>query len=61
MATEKSQNVQDVFLDFTFLTLAMLVVGGAGSLWGAVVGALALADRATKRAGDLSQSKSARH
>jgi branched-chain amino acid transport system permease protein len=33
-------NVQDVFLDFTFLTLAMLVVGGAGSLWGAVVGAL---------------------
>ena len=33
-------NVQDVFLDFTFLSLAMLVVGGAGSLWGAVVGAL---------------------
>ena len=24
----------------TFLTLAMLVVGGVGSLWGAVVGAL---------------------
>jgi branched-chain amino acid transport system permease protein len=33
-------NVQDVFLDFTFLSLAMLVVGGVGSLWGAVVGAL---------------------
>jgi branched-chain amino acid transport system permease protein len=33
-------NVQDVFLDFTFLSLAMLVVGGAGSLWGAVIGAL---------------------
>jgi branched-chain amino acid transport system permease protein len=33
-------SVQDVFLDFTFLSLAMLVVGGVGSLWGAVVGAL---------------------
>jgi branched-chain amino acid transport system permease protein len=33
-------NVQDVFLDFTFLSLAMLVVGGVGSLWGAVVGSL---------------------
>jgi branched-chain amino acid transport system permease protein len=33
-------NVQDVFLDFTFLSLAMLVVGGVGSLWGAVIGAL---------------------
>jgi len=33
-------NVQDVFLDFTFLSLAMLVVGGVGSLWGAIVGAL---------------------
>jgi branched-chain amino acid transport system permease protein len=33
-------NVQDVVLDFTFLSLAMLVVGGAGSLWGAVIGAL---------------------
>jgi len=30
----------DVYLDLTFLTLAMLVVGGVGSLWGAVVGAL---------------------
>jgi len=33
-------NVQDVYLDFTFLSLAMLVVGGVRSLWGAVVGAL---------------------
>jgi branched-chain amino acid transport system permease protein len=33
-------NVQEIYLDFTFLTLAMLVVGGVGSLWGAVVGAL---------------------
>jgi branched-chain amino acid transport system permease protein len=31
---------EDVYLDLTFLTLAMLVVGGAGSLLGAVVGAL---------------------
>jgi branched-chain amino acid transport system permease protein len=30
----------DVSLDLTFLTLAMLVVGGVGSLLGAVVGAL---------------------
>jgi branched-chain amino acid transport system permease protein len=29
-----------VYLELTFLTLAMLVVGGVGSLWGAVVGAL---------------------
>ena len=33
-------NVEDVYLELTFLTLAMLVVGGVGSLWGAVVGAL---------------------
>jgi branched-chain amino acid transport system permease protein len=33
-------NVQEIYLDFTFLTLAMLVVGGTGSLLGAVVGAL---------------------
>ena len=33
-------NVAEIYLDFTFLTLAMLVVGGIGSLWGAVVGAL---------------------
>lgn len=29
-----------VFLELTFLTLAMLVVGGVGSLWGATVGAV---------------------
>jgi len=34
--------VDNVYLDLTFLTLAMLVVGGAGSLLGAVVGALAV-------------------
>ena len=28
------------YLELTFITLAMLVVGGASSLWGAVVGAL---------------------
>jgi branched-chain amino acid transport system permease protein len=33
-------NADDVYLDLTFLTLAMLVVGGMTSLWGAVVGAL---------------------
>ncbi len=33
---------RDVYLDLTFLTLAMLVVGGVGSLWGAVVGALSV-------------------
>ena len=32
----------DLFLDLTFITLAMLVVGGSGSLLGAVVGALAV-------------------
>jgi branched-chain amino acid transport system permease protein len=31
-----------VYLDLTFITLAMLVVGGLTSLWGAVVGALAV-------------------
>jgi branched-chain amino acid transport system permease protein len=31
-----------VYLDLTFITLAMLVVGGSGSLLGAVVGALAV-------------------
>ena len=30
------------YLDLTFITLAMLIVGGSGSLLGAVVGALAL-------------------
>lgn len=29
-----------VFLELTFVTLAMLVVGGVGSLWGATVGAV---------------------
>jgi branched-chain amino acid transport system permease protein len=31
-----------VYLELTFTTLAMLVVGGASSLWGAVIGALAI-------------------
>jgi branched-chain amino acid transport system permease protein len=35
-------NVGSVYLDLTFVTLAMLVVGGTGSLLGAVVGALAV-------------------
>jgi len=34
--------VDSLYLDLTFLTLAMLVVGGSGSLLGAVVGALAI-------------------
>lgn len=29
-----------VYLELTFLTLAMLVIGGSGSLWGATVGAI---------------------
>jgi branched-chain amino acid transport system permease protein len=35
-----SITTQQVYLDLTFLTLAMLVIGGVRSLWGAVVGAL---------------------
>jgi branched-chain amino acid transport system permease protein len=35
-------NTESLYLDLTFLTLAMLVIGGATSLWGAVVGALAV-------------------
>jgi branched-chain amino acid transport system permease protein len=35
-------NTEAVYLDLTFITLAMLVVGGLTSLWGAVVGALAV-------------------
>ena len=35
-------NTESLYLDLTFITLAMLVVGGATSLWGAVVGALAV-------------------
>ena len=31
---------EQVYLELTFITLAMLVIGGANSLWGAVVGAL---------------------
>lgn len=34
--------VNSLYLDLTFVTLAMLVVGGTGSLLGAVVGSLAL-------------------
>jgi branched-chain amino acid transport system permease protein len=33
---------EEVYLNLTFVTLAMLVIGGATSLWGAVVGALAI-------------------
>src|SRR6476660_4792535 len=33
---------ESVYLDLTFITLAMVVVGGATSLWGAVVGALSV-------------------
>jgi branched-chain amino acid transport system permease protein len=35
-------NVDAVYLELTFFTLAMLVIGGMTSLWGAVVGALAV-------------------
>jgi branched-chain amino acid transport system permease protein len=35
-------NTESVYLDLTFITLAMLVIGGATSLWGAVAGALAV-------------------
>jgi branched-chain amino acid transport system permease protein len=35
-------STNDVYLNLTFLTLAMLVVGGISSLWGAVVGAVAI-------------------
>jgi branched-chain amino acid transport system permease protein len=37
-----SITTDQVYLELTFLTLAMLVVGGVGSLWGAVVGALVI-------------------
>jgi branched-chain amino acid transport system permease protein len=33
-------NTEQVYLDLTFTTLAMLIIGGIGSLWGATVGAL---------------------
>jgi branched-chain amino acid transport system permease protein len=35
-----SMTTEQVYLELTFLSLAMLVIGGATSLWGAVVGAL---------------------
>jgi branched-chain amino acid transport system permease protein len=35
-----SITADQVYLELTFITLAMLVVGGVSSLWGAVVGAL---------------------
>jgi branched-chain amino acid transport system permease protein len=35
-------NTEGLYLDLTFITLAMLVIGGSTSLWGAVVGALAV-------------------
>ena len=38
-----SITTEQVFLDLTFITLAMLVFGGIGSLWGALLGALSIA------------------
>jgi branched-chain amino acid transport system permease protein len=37
-----SITADQVYLELTFVTLAMLVIGGITSLWGAVVGALAV-------------------
>ena len=37
-----SITTEQVYLDLTFIHLAMLVFGGVASLWGAVIGALAL-------------------
>ena len=37
-----SITTEQVYLDLTFILLAMLVFGGAASLWGATLGALAL-------------------
>jgi branched-chain amino acid transport system permease protein len=37
-----SITTNQVYLDLTFLTLAMLVIGGVTSLWGATVGAIAV-------------------
>jgi branched-chain amino acid transport system permease protein len=37
-----SITTEQVYLELTFLSLAMLVVGGVTSLWGAVIGALAV-------------------
>lgn len=33
---------RDFYLGFTFTTLAMLIIGGAGSMWGAVLGTIAV-------------------
>ncbi|HEX6219473.1 MAG TPA: branched-chain amino acid ABC transporter permease [Acidimicrobiia bacterium] len=38
-----SITTNQVYLDLTFITLAMLVIGGIGSLWGAVIGAVFIA------------------
>jgi ABC-type branched-subunit amino acid transport system permease subunit len=38
----RNRLIDQVYLPLTFITLAMLVVGGVSSLWGAVVGALAV-------------------
>lgn len=35
-------STEDVYLNLTFIAFAMLVIGGVASLWGAVVGALAV-------------------
>ena len=35
-----SITTEQVYLDLAFITLAMLIIGGVSSLWGAVVGAL---------------------
>ncbi len=40
MHAQGTLTTDDVYLNLTFLSLAMLVVGGVGSLWGAVLGAL---------------------
>jgi branched-chain amino acid transport system permease protein len=37
-----SITTEQVYLELTFVTLAMLVIGGVTSLWGAVLGALAV-------------------
>ena len=57
-----SITTEQVYLELTFLTLAMLVVGGITSLWGAVVGALAVSglDSLLGNAEDGSASASAR-
>jgi branched-chain amino acid transport system permease protein len=34
--------VQDYYLEFTFMTLSMLIVGGSASIWGAIVGTIVI-------------------